>query len=344
MKRSGDVTASAIILFLGSAFYVFVGGLALLGAKSSGELGDNVYVGVLLLCIAPAVWGVVTGVGVLNLRSWAWNSIIVMSGVAIFFSVLFAVALLFLPSLLGDRPDLSAAGVSMVMDVGLGALLIGVVIAIWWLVLFTRVRVRAQFAKRGAESIPVLTPDTTSQSDLARPLTSAFSPAQIPTSIRVIAIISMTGAALVLLSLSVVLRRHHPMVIFGMLASGWLVVVYGAALVTAQTVLPIYTLRKRAWALEGMIWYAVVNLANACLFLISPARNRYFDVLKQEDVVSPGVSVEAMDHFRRTAGYASFIFAICVGIICLYFLLTRRRAYRQACISQADAVVGEARQ
>lgn len=342
MRRSGDVTAAAIILFFGSAFYVFVGGLALLGAKSSGELLD-LHASALLLCAVPVVWGVVTGVGVLKLRSWAWISIIVMSGVAIFFSVFFAVALLFLPSLLGDRPDLSAANVTMAVDMGLAALLITVVIAAWWLVLFTRACVRAQFAKGGAESNPVRTPDTTSQSDLARPLTSAFSPAQIPTSIRVIAIISMTGAALVLLSLSFVVRRHHPLVIFGMLASGWLVFAYGAALVMAQTVLPIYTLRKRAWALEGMIWYGVANLANACLFLISPARNRYFDVLKQEDVVPPGVSAEAMDHFRRTVGYTSFLFAICVGVVFLYFLLTRRKAYRQACISQADAVVGEAR-
>jgi hypothetical protein len=38
--------------------------------------------------------------------------------------------------------------------------------------------------------------------------------------------------------LQFVVRRHHPLVIFGMLVSGWLVVAYGAALVTAQTVLP----------------------------------------------------------------------------------------------------------
>ena len=332
MKRSGDVTASAIILFFGSAFWILLGSLAInamLTVESSGE-PIGAHVGALLLWLAPAVWGITTAIGVLKLRRWAWVSVIVISGETIFFSAFVALGLLFAPSLLKDQRDLSAANVSMVVDMGLAALLIAVVIAIWWLVLFTRARVRGQFAQRGAESISVPTPETTNQSDLAHPLTSAPSPSQIPTSIRVVAIISIAGAALLLLSLQFVVRRHLPMLIFGMFVSGWLVFAYGAALVTAQTVLPIYTLRKRPWALEGMIWYGVVNLANACLFLISPAQNRYFGVLKQKDAVPPGVNAEALDYFRRTATHASFIFAICVGAVCLYFLLTRRKAYREA--------------
>lgn len=329
MKRSGDVTASAIILFFGSVFCVFVGSLAILGAEASGEPID-VLVGALFLCTLPAVWGIATGVGVLKLRRWAWVSIIVMSGVTIFFSFFFAVALMFMPSLLGDQPDLSAANVRTVVDIGLPTLLLAMVIAIWWLVLFTRDHVRMQFAKRGAASISGTAGESASESDLSRGLTSLPAGGQIPTSIRVIAIMSMAGAAIVLLSLQFAVRRHHPLVIFGMLVSGWWVLVYATTLVTAQTVLPIYTLRRRAWALEGMIWYGVINLANACLFLISPARNRYFDVLEQ-DVVPPGVNAEALDHLRRATAYASFVFAICLGVVFLYFLFTRRRAYRATC-------------
>lgn len=278
-----------------------------------------------------AGWGIVTGVGVLQLRHWAWVSIIVMSGVTIFFSVFGAVGLLFVPSLLRDQPDLPVASVKIVAYIGLVILLIPFAIAIWWLVLFTRDRVRLQFTKHSATS-EIANPD-----DLPRPLMNAPSPPQIPTSIRVIAIISIAGAALVLLSLQLVVGRHLPMLIFGMFASGWLVLAYGAALVTAQSVLPIYTLRKRAWALEGMIWYAVINLANAFLFLASPERNRYFAVAAQRDVVPPGVSAEALNHLGKTTTYASFGFAICVGVICLYFLLTRRKAYRLACEARRTA-------
>jgi len=336
VKRSGDVTASAIVLFCGNVFYVLIGSLAILGAKASGEPVDDVYVGVLLLCIAPAVWGIATGVGVLKLRRWAWVSIIVISGVTIFFSFFFAVALMFMPSLLGDQPDLSAANVRTVVDIGLPTLLLAMAIAIWWLVLFTRDRVRMQFAKRGAASISATAGESASESDLSRGLTSLPAGGQIPTSIRVIAIMSMAGAAIVLFSLQFVVRRHHPLVMFGMLVSGWWVLLYGTTLVTAQTVLPIYTLRRRAWALEGMIWYGVVNLANACLFLISPARNRYFEVLKR-DVVPPGVNAETLDHLRRTVAYTSFSFAICVGVVCLYFLFTRRKAFRAACEARRAA-------
>jgi len=313
-----------------------IGSLAILGAKASGEPVDDVYVGVLLLCIAPAVWGIATGVGVLKLRRWAWVSIIVISGVTIFFSFFFAVALMFMPSLLGDQPDLSAANVRTVVDIGLPTLLLAMAIAIWWLVLFTRDRVRMQFAKRGAASISATAGESASESDLSRGLTSLPAGGQIPTSIRVIAIMSMAGAAIVLFSLQFVVRRHHPLVMFGMLVSGWWVLLYGTTLVTAQTVLPIYTLRRRAWALEGMIWYGVVNLANACLFLISPARNRYFEVLKR-DVVPPGVNAETLDHLRRTVAYTSFSFAICVGVVCLYFLFTRRKAFRAACEARRAA-------
>ena len=339
MKRSGDVTASAVLLFVGSAFWILVASLAInaaLTTESYGLPGDT-HVGWLSLWFTPAAWGIITAIGVLKLRRWAWVSIIVMSGVTIFFGFFFVVGLWFMPSLLRDQPDLSPAIVGMVTDIGLATLLIAMAIAIWWLVLFTRDRVRIQFAKCGAASISATMSESASQSNLSRALTSLPAGQQIPTSIRVIAIIRMAGAALVLFSLQFVVRRHHPLVIFGILVSGWWVLAYGTALVTAQTVLPIYTLRKRAWALEGMIWYGVVNLANAFLFLTSPARNRYFDVLKQ-DVVPPGVNAEALGHLRRMTTYGSVILGICVGVVCLYFLFTRRKAFRAACEARQTAV------
>src|SRR5487761_151893 len=172
MKRSGDVTASAIILFFGSGLITLVALLMLLGASASPLPPEQrVVLWVMpILYVLVTAWGIATGVGILPLRPWAWVSVIVMSGVTIFFGFFGAVVLMFVPSLLKDQPDVPAASVKIIVFVGLVMVLIPIAIAIWWLVLFTRARVRLQFAKRGAALIAPATPEIANPSDLARRL------------------------------------------------------------------------------------------------------------------------------------------------------------------------------
>jgi hypothetical protein len=313
MKRSGGVTAAAVVMFIGSAFWVFLlvpVTLVMIAAETSGAAGAQQFAPP-LLCAGLAAWGIATGVGILKLGRWAWVSTIVMSAVAIFAGFFGTLALAFVPAMLSDS-ELPAASVRLVALGATTALLASMAVAIWWLVLFTRDRVRMQFALyRG-------------------PVPGAPYASQIPTSILVIATVTFAGAGFLLLSLGTIVREHLPMIVFGAFTSGWLVVTYVAALVSAQIVLPTFVLRKRTWALEGMVWYAIVIVVNDVLFLASSARSRYFDIILQGDESFPG-NPQAAQQFRQTIAYASYLFGICIAVIFLYFLITRRKAYREAC-------------
>jgi hypothetical protein len=314
MRRSGDVTAAAVILFCGSGLCLLLAfpvTLASLAAEQSGGSAASAYA-VLALLFGAATWGISTGVGLLKLQRWAWTSAIVMSGMAIFVSISGILQLAYLPSLTEDV-DLNAAAVRLVLFGGVATFLAATAISGWWLVLFTCERVRLQFA------IGALAGQD-----------GGLAP-QIPVSIRVIAILSLAGEAFLLFSLQSVVRRHLPLVVFGVFTLGWPLFAYGAALVAAQIVLPIFVLRKHNWALEGMIWYTIANLLNASLFFASRARNRYFQVISQHDAISFGTSAQAQYHRVRAVSYGGHIFAICLGVFFLYFLFTRRKAFRAAC-------------
>jgi hypothetical protein len=152
MKRSGDVTAAAIILFFGSGLLVLLMLLAVLGAVTTqmppearyGEfLGFGFYV-------VFAAWGIANGVGLLQLRPWARISMIVMSVGAIFFSFFGAIGLMLVPRIVAQSADVPPGAGVVVAIVGTAMLLVPLAIAIWWLVLFTRERVVVEFATGSA--------------------------------------------------------------------------------------------------------------------------------------------------------------------------------------------------
>jgi len=167
-----------------------------------------------------AAWGIVTGIGILQLRRWAWVSIIVMSGVTSLFGLFGAVVLMFLPSLLKEEPDVPAARVKIVVFVGLVMVLIPIAIAIWWLVLITRAHVRLQFASRGAATIPLAVAGGAAAPDFAPSDAAAPSAPKMPTSVLVIAIVSLVGGGLAVAGLPLTIRMKLPTMIFGILIHG----------------------------------------------------------------------------------------------------------------------------
>src|SRR5215472_18074603 len=91
MNRSVGVTVIAIVVLIGSALVLGVGALAIIGvvAGSTGPPPNNFpgspmffrtfILMVPLIYILPAIWGIVTGVGLLQLKNWGRISIIVFS-------------------------------------------------------------------------------------------------------------------------------------------------------------------------------------------------------------------------------------------------------------------------
>lgn len=333
MKRSGDVTASAIVLFLGSALVVLMAVAMIVGAAVTPLPSEQramqfvlpIFYGLL------AAWGIATGVGVLQLRPWARISMIVMSSVAIFFTVCGALGIMMVPFLLQQDPNIPAGATRIVVFIGLIVLGVPLAVAIWWLVLFTHARVRIEFATRGAAAVSSATPSAAIATGFAPPFAAAPSATDIPISIRVIAIIILVTAPVALFSLPLAIRAHLPTIILGIWMTGWTAPAYLVISVAIQIVLPIAVLRRRLRALDGLIAYLLFATLNALLFFVSSSRNAFFDAITRAESTTPGMDPEMMGRFMKMAMPIVMGFSVLLFALALYFLFTRRRAFREAC-------------
>jgi hypothetical protein len=138
MKRSGDVTAAAMVLLTGTGFLFL---LWMIAAIHSFEIS--------LLLGLPAIWGIATGIGILKLRSWARGSMVTLSITVIFLASLVALAGTLGPLLARNQPHTLASSVATVAEGMLVGVPVPFGVAVWWLVLFTRKRVATEFASRG---------------------------------------------------------------------------------------------------------------------------------------------------------------------------------------------------
>lgn len=167
-KRSASVTAAAVVAILESiflllccsaAFFVFL--LAKLPGPASAlppamrymMLGTQAF----MMCLSA--FGIATSVGLLYLRKWARISILTWGGLSVFFSgvgMLIFSLMPFLPN--PNSPELtpeSMPGVRLLLVLVYGVpLLIGV----WWLILFNRSSVKAQFRGTALPDDPSVPP------------------------------------------------------------------------------------------------------------------------------------------------------------------------------------------
>lgn len=158
MKRSTSVTIAAFCSLVGSAAALALGLASalsvMLARKSNPDLNEpmvlgGVAIGTALL-IVPSIWGVMTSVGLLRLRSWARISVLV-------FSVLL-VATGVLGNLLFPLVPIQPANLT-VAKFGLAAFytcLFG--IGVWWFVLFSRPSVRQQYGRSASSLVGTTNP------------------------------------------------------------------------------------------------------------------------------------------------------------------------------------------
>lgn len=133
-----------------------------------------------------------------------------MSGLTIFFTVSGAVGLMAVPMVLKQEPNMPVGAIKIVLFVGLIVLAVPLAIAIWWLVLFTRARVRVEFATPGAAVVSNATPSTAIATGFAPPFAAAPSGTKIPISIRVIVILFLVFGGFTLLCVPFAIRTNMP--------------------------------------------------------------------------------------------------------------------------------------
>jgi hypothetical protein len=115
------------------------------------------------------------------------------------------------------------------------------------------------------------------------------------------------------------------------LIQGQIAWAYGVVFALAQISLCLAVLKRRAWALDGLIAFALFAATNSVLFAISPSRKVFVDTIMQWEKFPPGVDASAIASFMNSVLPISMGFGVLLTGVMLYFLFTRRKAFRLAC-------------
>ena len=317
MKRSGGITASAVLAIIGSVFTILLGGFAILGAllmRTMPNLPTTAAqpvppVAFLLaesiLFLGFGVWGIASAVGLLRLKNWARVSFLVFAGLlclvsafGALFMLLFLVVGLPMPPQQNVPPGFMAGffGTMIVFA------LLHLALSIWWLFYFNRRDVKAQFMGEIAAAVP----------------------SRRPLSITIIAWLLIVGG---IAAAPVYLFASSPLFVFGFVIRGWLGRVIYFLLVLAGLLAGVGLLRMKAAAHSLAVGYFGFTLLNLATNILLPGSfARMLAVMKETVRPTPETQAFLSEQFFW---FIMFFGLLSTGIP-LWFLITRRQAFLDA--------------
>jgi len=341
-NRSVGVTAIAILALVGSALLMGMAALvafAMFALPTSVPNDPNIppiffktirFV-VPLVYGLPAVWGIVTSIGLIRLRNWARISTIVFSVLLMVFGgfgMLMSVTFSLMP------PPASGVDPKMLFYMGVGTAVFSlgqIGIGIWWLIFFTRKQVKAQF-------VPTITtyvvqmqhPGMSYPASMPPPMAAnpAPNPSGRPLSITIIAWFLLAGCAFVPINLLL----HSPAILFTTILTGWKATLCLLAFAGLNIYLGTALLRmKPAGRLMG-IGYFTFAFLNSAIFFVAPGRSaRLTRFLALQQSMFPWMpSSDANSPFHIDIMPFLMFGAVCGLILCcvpLYFLVTAKAAF-----------------
>lgn len=343
MKRSVGVTIIAVLSLIGSILMLIMGilmvALAIFIPKTDANIPPAFFTIAMVMgsifYFLLGAWGISTGIGLFRLKNWARISIIIFSillALMSAFSMLMSVLMIFLP-IAGPSAEPSAMNIGrLVMGVFWGVQL---GIGIWWLVYFTRAKVKAQF-------VPVVTAlsQALPQVEYQMPATAFQSgtvqkPSGRPVSITVIACLLLAGC----LFIPTNLITRGPAIFFTKIVFGWPAALIFIVFAGIQLYVGIGLLRLRPVArLVGLVYFAF-GAANSAVFFLAPgAGTRMAALIEWQKSLFPVSQFPFMQpqfQFDFTPFYPVFaIFSGVAGVVAMaaqmYFLVTRKAAFKQA--------------
>ncbi len=315
-KRSASVTAAGIVAIIGSVLtllgscLIVVAILVTPASQTGPQLPSfvrNLTVGAIAFFAGLAILGIFTGVGVLRLKSWARISALVWSGIT---AAICGFGLAFLTFIPLPTPASSPTPVSIMAFVRVTTGLFYAVplgIAIWWLILFNRNGIAAQFAAPGTDV----------------PLDASGFPAQTTPEARPVLPLPITVLAVFLLlsSLSVFLLPfvHMPMVLFAHAFRGPAGTAVWMTTCLLSTTAGIGLLRRKRWSYPLTLGLQFLWFLSGLVTLASP---KYADLM-HEAISSmaflttpyPEVPIEQL----RRYSYMGLLFPVLIGILLLYY-------------------------
>jgi hypothetical protein len=353
MKRSVGVTVIVILSLLGSVFTFAMGILMLVVMtlapvpRSDQFPSSPIFFKVMLLLaslmyLLPAVWGIVTGIGLWRLKNWARISIIVFSVLLILmggFSGLITLAVPF-PSTSNNAVD---PAVMTGIRISMGAFMLALAgIGVWWLVFFNRSKVKEQFGQ--LPFVPTTgSPMQTNQFSLGT-LASTNGPGagRRPLSVTIIAWFLLLGC----LFIPFTLMLRFPAVLFTKLLIGWPADLFYVSFAVAQLCIGVGLLRLKPTARLAAIIIFAFGSVNAAVFYFAPGGHaRMLALMERQQSMFPWVRMlPNLPGFQFDPTPFMFMGAVCgliVAAIPLYFLITRKFAFEKAA-AELESGAGQA--
>jgi len=316
-KPSAGITASAVIALLGSVVTILFGGLMALSGLASGSAAagppDSRLPSIAVIAIMAGMefgfgaWGIASAVGLLLLKNWARLCFVIFGGLLAFFSFCAAsgslLAAIALPS---TQPPTANVPPGLFMAVSLVFTvisLIGLAIAIWWLVYFNRSSVKAQFAGGAV----------------------AAQPHQFPLAVSFIAWLLVAGGVMN----AVQMLFSYPLLLFGIVLRGWAAGVALALFAAVGLSTGIGLLKKRIEAHSLAVGYFAFGMLNVVSYVVVPGA-----FTRMQDVIRETQGSQASG-FPGGATNAFMIFMMLVGIAftgaLLVLLIKARKPFIAAC-------------
>ncbi|HUK88208.1 MAG TPA: hypothetical protein VLT85_11130 [Terriglobales bacterium] len=259
MKRSLGVTIAAGIVLLGSGLTLLLGLLiaALAWMQSDPRLAA---LRPLLLVEAAmfgvvAVLGIATGVDLLRLRRWARVSVLIFGGFLGLMGFTAGFVILLMPFPTPPHPPAELARVMTGVRVGISAFyFLLLALGAWWLWLFTRESVKAQFAG-GKPGLAAPAGGSPAAAAVARVGVAQGR----PVSITIIAVLILLGA----INFPVALLLRFPAYVFGWLVAGWGGAAFYLGFSLAHLAIGVGLLKLRPWSRWAAIALYLFGMINA---------------------------------------------------------------------------------
>ena len=299
----------------------------------------------------PAVWGIVTAIGLLQVKNWARISTIIFSVLLIAFGAFGTLTsmVIFL-----KPPPGSGVDPQVFRWIGVGTAVIALAqvgIGIWWMVFFNRARVKAQFLPQplafqhfGQSADPyaidprystmVPPPGFPSAVDVALPPTPPIAAPQRtarPLSISIIAWFMLVSC----LFIPIALFAHPPLALFLTILTGWQSFVFMLISGSLNVYVGIALLKMKPVGRLVAIGYFIFGLLNAAVFYFAPGRSaRLQKLLDLQQSMFPWMR-PAQANSPFYADPTPFFLVGAIGgvafcLVLLYFLITAKPAFDNA--------------
>jgi hypothetical protein len=320
-RASASIILAGIFAILGGVFGVFFPLLALVllstgtgitSAPFPAALRPFLY-GVWIILILCALFVVVLGIQVIRLRNWARISLLVIAGLMLFFGIM-GIVVIFVTLFISTPAD---PRVSQGLLAAILAVIYGIptAISVWWLILFTRSSVVAQFHASAALEPPRL-PSAM----------SVFNNPECPRAIRIVG--WYLGSFVIVIPFIPFLPGSVPAMYFGHMFFGAAAIATYILNFAFISIPGIGLLLLKRWSYPLTIASQLLATINAIYTTLSPSYDANVRAIFQKmSLPSLPSDTEQMLHYSR---YFSLIGLLIPIAILITLWVTRRKFYEAA--------------